>query len=408
MTPTSKWSAILVAVLAAMLFAGITHLFFIRFSRGDVYPPYSSLRADPLGTRALYESIRRLNDVDIKRDFTPVDRIQAAAPATMFAVGLSPAQGMGPDGMAIRRRAVDLAENGIRVVIAFKTHHAHGEGDDDPPPDTCCDASDGADLPQDDGAEDATCVPASSYMEGLRLVRLDAAETSETRARRGAAAPLELPAELRWHGSWHFEIADDAWSVIYERSGNPVVVERRYNHGSIVICTDSFAFSNESLWRDRATAYLVWLLGGAEHVVFIEAHHGLREKVGVMQLIRAFRLHGILAGLFILAWLFVWQQQKPFPAPLPVAEQVDTATGVQGRDAYSGMISLLQRSVSLRSLGRTCVDTWAVDRRRRDRHAAGAEQRLRQYLAQAARNGHSDPVLLYHELSKQIQERKSM
>ncbi len=403
MMPTSKWFAILVALLAAILFAGITHLFFIRFSRGDVYPPYSSLRADPLGTRAFYESIRRLNDVDIKRDFTPVDRIQAAASATMFAVGLSP-------GMAIRQRAVDLAENGVRVVIAFDTRHTYGDGgDDDPPPDTCCDAGDGTDLPQDDGSDDATCVPASSYMEGLRLVRLDADATSETRAHRGAAAPLELPAELRWHGSWHFEITDDAWSVIYERAGNPVVVERRYNQGSIVICTDSFALSNEALWRDRATAYLVWLLGGAEHIVFAEAHHGLREKVGVMQLIRAFRLHGIVAGLLILAWLFVWQQTKTFPPPLPVTEQVDTATGVRGRDAYSGMISLLQRSVPLRSLGRTCVDTCAADRRRRrDRHAAGAEQRLRQYLAQAVQDGHRDPVLLYHELSKQIQEGKSM
>ena len=37
---------------------GITKLFLLRFEAGDVYPPYSSLRADPLGTMVLYKAWR--------------------------------------------------------------------------------------------------------------------------------------------------------------------------------------------------------------------------------------------------------------------------------------------------------------------------------------------------------------
>ncbi|WP_075088131.1 hypothetical protein [Verrucomicrobium spinosum] len=32
-----------------------------RFSAGDAYPPYSSLRSDPLGSRVLFESLDRLD-----------------------------------------------------------------------------------------------------------------------------------------------------------------------------------------------------------------------------------------------------------------------------------------------------------------------------------------------------------
>ena len=49
--------ATLLVVLAAFLF-GLLHLFNLRFAAGDVYPPYSSLRSDPVGCRIYYESLK--------------------------------------------------------------------------------------------------------------------------------------------------------------------------------------------------------------------------------------------------------------------------------------------------------------------------------------------------------------
>ena len=41
--------ALTIAVLLCVLVYGVVHLFLLRFETGDVYPQYSSLRADPVG-----------------------------------------------------------------------------------------------------------------------------------------------------------------------------------------------------------------------------------------------------------------------------------------------------------------------------------------------------------------------
>ena len=48
---------------------GLLHLVRLRFAAGDVYPEYSSLRADPLGTMAFCESLERMPGLSVLRDF---------------------------------------------------------------------------------------------------------------------------------------------------------------------------------------------------------------------------------------------------------------------------------------------------------------------------------------------------
>ena len=48
---------ILFGLCAVAFVLGVLQLFRLRFEQGDVYPPYSTLRADPLGSMALYERI---------------------------------------------------------------------------------------------------------------------------------------------------------------------------------------------------------------------------------------------------------------------------------------------------------------------------------------------------------------
>ena len=61
-------SVLLVLLLIAFLL-GVGHLFVLRFQTGDVYPAYSSLRSDPLGTRVLYESLENLGDITLQRNY---------------------------------------------------------------------------------------------------------------------------------------------------------------------------------------------------------------------------------------------------------------------------------------------------------------------------------------------------
>src|SRR5262245_20527980 len=54
---------------------GIVHLFKLRFESGDVYPAYSSLRTDPLGTRAFFESLGLTPGVSARRDLSTANRL---------------------------------------------------------------------------------------------------------------------------------------------------------------------------------------------------------------------------------------------------------------------------------------------------------------------------------------------
>ena len=57
-------------VLLLLIFAaGVAHLFALRFESGDVYPAYSSLRSDPLGTKALYESLENIASLSVSRNY---------------------------------------------------------------------------------------------------------------------------------------------------------------------------------------------------------------------------------------------------------------------------------------------------------------------------------------------------
>ena len=66
---SSKRTFILLILIALVFAYGIRHLFVLRYRAGDVYPVYSSLRADPLGTKALYESLGRCRHIEVERNY---------------------------------------------------------------------------------------------------------------------------------------------------------------------------------------------------------------------------------------------------------------------------------------------------------------------------------------------------
>ncbi len=61
-------SLLLALVLGAAFVVGLAQLFVLRYEVGDVYPPYSTLRADPLGTKALVDALGVLPHVEVRRN----------------------------------------------------------------------------------------------------------------------------------------------------------------------------------------------------------------------------------------------------------------------------------------------------------------------------------------------------
>ena len=166
---------------------------------------------------------------------------------------------------------------------------------------------------------------------------------------------LPLPETLAWHSATVLTNLANSWRTIYARGTDPVVVERKFGPGSVVLATDSYFLSNEALRKERHADLLAWLVGPARKIVFDEAHFGIVDTAGVASLIRKYRLHGLAAGLLLLAGLFLWQNAVRFVPPSPEERAPDY---VPGKDAAAGFVNLLRRNISPRDVLQTCFVQW--------------------------------------------------
>ena len=75
-----------IALLVGFIW-GLRALFDLRFKSGDIYPAYSSLRSDPLGTKVVYQSLAEIPALDVSRNHEPFEKIETQPGTTMFLVG---------------------------------------------------------------------------------------------------------------------------------------------------------------------------------------------------------------------------------------------------------------------------------------------------------------------------------
>ena len=80
-------AGVVMALLLLFFVVGVAHLFVLRFETGDVYPAYSSLRSDPLGTRALYESLENIDGIAVHRNYQLLESLTFEPQTTLFYLG---------------------------------------------------------------------------------------------------------------------------------------------------------------------------------------------------------------------------------------------------------------------------------------------------------------------------------
>lgn len=325
-------------ILAPAFVAGVAQLFILRFEAGDVYPPYSSLRADPLGARALFDALAQSPDVSVDRHLDRGSDLRNRSGETLLILGL-------PTERPTASRDIDdilrYAAAGNRLVLSFLPISKTPAAAPTPTP---------AEEPGETPAEPAS--PAAKAL-GTRL-GLELKTKFETGMTATATSPgLESP--ISWHSSAFFDSLDAAWSVVYQIGARPVIVERSYGEGSIVLSTDSYLFSNEALRDERHPHLLAWFLGVHRQIVFEETHHGIAEDPGIMTLVHRYRLLPLLAVVILLGILFVWRNAIPFN---PAGTREDDPGVVGGRDAARARIDLLRRSVPASAISAVCADRW--------------------------------------------------
>src|SRR5262249_31408802 len=102
-------------VLLAGFFAGLARFAFLRFGSGELYPEYSTLRPDPLGTKALFESLARFENITVARQFESLNKFKADSKTTLLFLGT---RGL-PDSSQLMPQLQALARAGARVFISL-------------------------------------------------------------------------------------------------------------------------------------------------------------------------------------------------------------------------------------------------------------------------------------------------
>lgn len=381
--------------------AALYELFVLRFSSGDVYPAYSSLRADPLGTRALYESFELMPGRQSRRLLGPLDAEPPGADTTLLLLGCDVVQFhevTERDAKALER----FASLGGRVVVAFAPERtvplrasARMAGTNLPPR-LRRGAGNTPPKPGQNNPRFSEVSLRERWNFDLEYVALKFDENGNAKpetASRQPGAPTILPNTLSWHTSVAFRNASEPWRALYTRSGKPVILERRWGRGTLVLIADSYAFSNQALRVERQTPFVLWCLGESRRVWFDETHLGVEESPGVATLARRYRLDGLALGLLVFAGLFVWQTALSF---LPRSESGYLGDGeLAGRESAAGFVNLLRRGVAPGDLLSVCFQEWEKTARR----DGISDARIQQARDCMTAGSDQNPVQAYREVS---------
>lgn len=424
----------LALLLAAAFCAGVARLFALRYQSGDVYPPYSTLRTDPLGAKAIYDALGRIEGVETRRNFKQLKHVQPGRPVTLVYLGTA------RHSFWTEREVQDfqsLVFGGARAVFAFfpmekepenaderreryrqheekskrlkeqkeKDEAAGDKADEKKPEEKAKNEETGKKKKEGDEEEDRKLgiVPfdevAKRFGFGFGFPPKGEAPPEHRRAALVEAGG-KLEPEVTWHSALFFDKLSADWHPLYLSGTRPVVVERSYGRGSIVLASDSFLFSNEAQRKERQSKLLARVLGGPPLVIFDEEHLGVREEPGIVQLALRYRLHGVIAGLVLIAALFVWKNAVRF---IPAYAGNDRAGAeVIGRDASQGFNNLLHRAIKPGDLLVACVAEWRRAATRKE-GAAGVEEILAREQTRPARQ--RNPVTAYREIARAIARR---
>ena len=373
----------LLAGVALTLFAvGVFRLFVLRYQGGDIYPPYSSLRTDPLGAKALFEGLDRLETLSCSRNYQSFTKLAELRKTTIFYLGVRHAQFEYAADKDSVIAAEQILANGGRLVVSFfpvtssakpwlfedTENEEREEAKDDDKSGEKTESEKKTPTPADEKPSEKKEADEKDNAALINLaerwgVKFEIAELPKPTTEKDAApvfahradGQTNLPAKLSWHTGLYFTSTSNAWRVIYQRGAYPVMIERAYGNGAIVFIADSYLFSNEAMRNERHADLLAWLAGGHPQVMFDETHLGTMESPGVASLIRKYGLSGFFVSLFLLALLFVWKNSASF---VPPQEERFAEGGALGKDMMAGFVNLLRSNIAPNDILPACVAEW--------------------------------------------------
>lgn len=363
MDSKSKGTYLILTLVIAAFFYGVVQLFLLGLEVGDAYSPYSSFRSDPLGIGALYGAVGSLDGVSAERNLEPLLEIGSGNEKTLLICGATTSKD--PENVieALERFVAD----GGRLIIAFYPLAREPEvlfPHRDQRPKKSKKEKKNEDSEEDENELDAPWLPKLvsigerwGFSFGYWNLSISPeGDFGKLRADRQEGA-LGFPPSLTWHTALFFKNLDGEWRTLYSTDKGSAIIERPWEKGTIVLCSDSYLFSNEAMRNERYPGLLAWFVGPSSTVIFDETHLGIREQPGIMTLVRKYRLYGFLVTIILLAVLFVWKNALSL-VPKREGAPSSVAPSACNSDVSAGLVNLLRRSISSKEILSVCIEEW--------------------------------------------------
>jgi len=368
-------------ILLGSFIYGIVDLMLLRFEAGDVYPPYSSLRTDPLGAKALYESIASCCGLSVRRNYDPFSKLKDRSDAVIFILGVSledfdatPKDVLDDLNYFIRSGGrLVLTVYPVQKVTELEEIEKTLKGDED-----------------------------SESLESEWGFRLNNEPLNPNEGKGKAelkSNDLSDRTPLSCYTSIYFDRLP-AWRVIYSRGIHPVIIERKMGKGTVVLSSLSYFVSNEAMLRERHSELLGWLVGSKKEVIFDELYHGVSSDRGVAYLVRKYHLQSLIIGILVLAGLFVWKNASSLVSSSE-SYRLSKSDAAVGKESAAGLTNLLRRSIPAKSIFRVCYLEW-----RKSLGVQSAVLKTKLNRIQAIADQETDPLTAYNAVSKIVNERE--
>jgi len=369
----SKSITILLFLILALFFYGVVTLFTMRFEKGDIYPVYSSLRTDPLGTKVYYESLHTLKGISTTRNYRAFSQLNDYQKATIFYFGAHSGLLHSIEKSDVESLEDMIAKGSRFVILLYPAHKSRFENAKDyrkkaKEKRKVKDAknSDDTDDKDDKSPDENRCgylrCPISLLDRwGFQLAlqeQFKRGDHAQKYQDSSGAVTDNLPESVSWNSGLYFDKFNETWNQVYTLQEYPVFIERAYGRGTIVVATDSYFVSNEALLKERHPQLLSWLVGNSDTVVFDETHFGIRENPGIAALARKYRLHGLFAGILVVGILFIWKNSFSLVPARDVSATDNEDDLLVGKDYVTGFVSLLRKNISSRDLLKVCFHEW--------------------------------------------------
>jgi hypothetical protein len=324
---------ILIGLMAALFAVVGVQMFKTRAEVNGVYPEYSSFRADPKGYRILFETLSRLASVHVERSVKPLGEVPSGNRKILVVAGLLPSP-LPADQMKIFN---DWMTSGGTLLVAFNSQQFE---------------------PNEEKNRRVPVQPEDKSLHG----EVDKAESWGIRifwSKQSLVSQLQsnlFAEQSSWAGHLYIQPTTSDWEVLAKARDLPVVLQRKFGAGKLLVLADSYPLSNIALAAHRNAALVSWLFPQHSTILFDETHFGIVEHPSIIGLARRYGLDGAFVAILCLAVLYLWASRYSLkPVRRVQADSEPAVRGIGGNEIFT---NLLRRTLPAKDLCAICLQIW--------------------------------------------------